>query len=172
MERTLKVTATLFTVATDLHARPGDRLMVVGGVVVGVYTGVEGAPAASGIDTRDREAPTREVVDTGKAKARGGARPGAGRPAGKRSHADARAAKVKVLDWMQANPGEHEVVDIASGALSHGDRSTRGRVYNYLDHLVDLGQLEKRIVNNSAQGGKRSLYRYIGGADLKEVANG
>lgn len=41
MDDTMTITATLVPVLTEISARPGDRLMLVGGKCIGVYTGAQ-----------------------------------------------------------------------------------------------------------------------------------
>lgn len=38
-DATLQITAKLYPVGVELHARPGDKVIIAAGVVVGVYTG-------------------------------------------------------------------------------------------------------------------------------------
>lgn len=71
-EKTLQVTAQLYPVAVDLHAKPGDRLMVVAGVVVGIYTGEQRQSAAP-----KAPAPAAEVTPARSAKPAKGRKPAA-----------------------------------------------------------------------------------------------
>lgn len=71
-QTTLQVTAQLYPVAVELHAKPGDRVMIVSGVVVGVYTGEQRQSAAP-----KAPAPAAEVTPARSAKPAKGRKPAA-----------------------------------------------------------------------------------------------
>lgn len=61
MSNTLQITARLVRVADDLHVKAGDRLIVVGDIVTGVYTGNHDAARAA-LVTREAKEMKAELV--------------------------------------------------------------------------------------------------------------
>lgn len=69
-KNTLQITAQLYRVASDFSARAGDRVMIVGGVCIGTYTG-ETPAAAPKAATVKAAAPLAKASVPGKRKIKG-----------------------------------------------------------------------------------------------------
>jgi len=143
MSETMQVTATLFPVAKELHVKPGEHVMVVGGVVVGVYSGkmlrttpLLSAPTQVAAPSKPTPLPIKAAAPT--AKKRGGATTA-------RSEKDRETLRKKILSVVQKTPGI-ESKELGDAAGYARNAPTRWHVHDEVRFLIRKGNIRTEEV--------------------------
>lgn len=123
MTKTLQVTATLIPVGQKIHAEPGQMLMVVAGVCIGVYTGSQRAEPAAVV------APTPTVAQP-QSKPAQVAKRSAGKPLGHlvnkdpnrepRPHPSIGATQLAIKNYLKAHGPTKSRVMLKEWGYSRG----------------------------------------------------
>lgn len=155
MSETLQVTATLLPVGQEIHAKAGDRLMMVAGVVVGVFTGTlpkppPALPASEKVPrTLHPAPPPKRQIAKGQ----------------NRFSADERAELGRrVLALFETKPGAHHSTELYD-LLGFPRGNTRWKGQRVLDDLTERKLLTRERAGISTAAG--FIYRLAGDKQAK-----
>lgn len=165
----LTIHAQLLPVGRDFQAKMGDRILIVAGLAVGIYTGDTNVPLSMGKETRKTTVPpfdTRpDSADTTQAKKSGGTR---SKPHGTYLRKDGTPTSAVntvihlVRDKLREAKGEwitkHDIVKLT---LPTGYAPSEWQVRDAIAYLKHLGECEAK---RSGAGG---LAQYKAGPNLR-----
>ncbi len=168
MEHTLKVTAVLYPVAQELHAKPGDRVMVVAGVVVGVYTGQGEAHGVPIHSESKPDLPHRRPLLNPEPKP---AKPKSARPLKlDQTSAAVQARREQVLNYINTTTQPRTVSEVAMMLFGSTSKHEKNRAYNYLKTLFDNGKIDCEMKRDADGQGNVAHFSRV--PAVREVANG